>query len=273
MTQLIKTEWLKMKKYSAFWWVLGLTALSYPGINYMFFKIYDQMASNQSTGGKLIKAAIGNPFAFPESWHTAAYFSSWFIFIPSVVVIMLISNEYSFRTHRQNIIDGWSRSQFVSSKLIDVLIISIMITLLYVIVALVTGFTNMEDSTGDHFGKAYFTGLFFLQTFSQLSIAFLIGFLVRKAFIALGIFIFYFLILENILVGISRLKLGDAGRFLPFEISDRMIPPAAFLAKLDSPEKYQQAFDNIPLHIGLTLVLTAIIWGICYRLNNKRDLK
>ncbi len=273
MTKLIKTEWLKMKNYSAFWWVIGLTALSYPGINYMFYMIYDSMTKNETTSGKLIKMAIGNPFSFSEVWQTVAYFSSWFVFIPAVVVIMFISNEYTFRTHRQNIIDGWGRSQFVTSKLIDVAIISLLITVLYLIVTLVTGFANQADSNSDIWSKSYYIGLFALQTFAQLSIAFLAGFLVKKAFIALGIFIFYFLILENILVGLFKVKVNDIGRFLPIEISDRMIPVPAFLGKLETAENYQKALDAIPLHIGLTIILTAIIWAICYRVNNKRDLK
>ena len=125
MISLIRTEWLKMKKYNAFWWIMGITALSYPGINYIFYMIYDNLVHKPSQAGQLAKMVIGNPFTFPEVWHTVAYASSVFVFIPAVVIIMFITNEYTFKTHRQNIIDGWSRSQFVTSKLIDVLLISL----------------------------------------------------------------------------------------------------------------------------------------------------
>jgi len=40
MQALIKIEWLKIKKYPAFWWMLGIVALTYPGINYMFHHVY-----------------------------------------------------------------------------------------------------------------------------------------------------------------------------------------------------------------------------------------
>ncbi len=270
---LIKTEWLKIKGYNSFWWIMGLTALSYPGINYMFYYVYKDMTEQKNTAGELIKMAIGNPFTFPEAWHSVAFFSSVFVFIPAVVVIMFISNEYTFRTHRQNIIDGWGRGQFITSKLIDVLIVTLLITFLYVAASLVSGFVTQKDGNGDIWGQSWYAGLFALQTFAQLSIAFLIGFLVRKAFIALGIFIFYFLILENILVSYFHFKVNDIGRFLPIEISDRMIPPPAFFGKLRSPEIYQQSLDRIPMHVGMTVVLTTIIWLICYRVNSKRDLK
>jgi len=37
MTSLLKTEWLKLKKYWAFWLMTGIVALTYPGINYMMY--------------------------------------------------------------------------------------------------------------------------------------------------------------------------------------------------------------------------------------------
>jgi ABC-2 type transport system permease protein len=272
MNTLIRTEWLKMRKYNAFWWILGLTTLAYPGINYIFFQIYSELVGNSTQAGQLAKIMIGNPFSFPEVWHTVAYSSSIFVFLPAVIIIMFISNEYTFRTHRQNIIDGWSRSQFVTSKLVDVLIISLIITLLFVAVALVAGFANHERLVRDTWGMSYYIGLFFLQTFSQLSIAFLVGFLVRKAFIALGIFLFYFIIFEPIMVGLLKEYGNDAGRFFPLEISDRMIPVPAFIGKIDAAA-YTKSLDSIPQYVILTILLTGIIWAICYRVNNRRDLK
>jgi len=272
MMTLIRTEWLKMKKYNAFWWILGITALSYPGVNYISYLAYDNIISQPTEASKYAKLALGNPFSFPEVWHTVAYFSSWFVFIPAVVIIMFISNEYTFRTHRQNIIDGWSRKQFVTSKLIDVLIISLIITLLYIVVCLVSGASNQERLIKNTWSKSYFIGLFALQTFAQLSIAFLIGFLIKKAFLALGVFLFYFIILENLMYGLLRWQNSPAQHYLPLEISDKLIPPPGFSRLLD-PESYQKSLDAINLHIGLTIGITLIIWFICYRINEKRDLK
>ncbi len=272
MTTLIRTEWLKMRKYNAFWWIIGITALSYPGVNYITYKLYEDITNRPSELGQAAKMVIGNPFTFPEVWHTVAFFLSCFVFIPAVVVIMLISNEYTFRTHRQNIIDGWSRSQFITSKLIDVFIISLLITLLYAVVSYITGVTNQERLIQDTWGQIKYVGLFGLQTFAQLSIAFLMGFLIRKAFLALGLFLFYYIILENIIIGFFEWKGSDLGKYMPLEISDRMIPKPAFWGKLDV-EAYNESLRVIPQHVILTVIITAIIWGICYRLNNRRDLK
>jgi len=123
----------------------------------------------------------------------------------------------------------------------------------------------------DIFSKSSYVGLFALQTFSQLSLAFLIGFLVRKSFIALSIFIFYYLIVENTAVNILKVKANDLGRFLPLEISDRLIPIPAFLGKFNE-ESYKASLNAIQSHIWLTLAVTAIIWCSCYWINKKRDL-
>lgn len=271
MLSLIKTEWLKIKNYRAFWWVLGITALSYPGINYIFYNAYLDITKKKDATGDIAKMLLGNPFEFPGTFHTAGYFSSFFVFIPAIVVIMMITNEYTFKTHRQNIIDGWSRNQFLLSKFFDVVLTTLLVTAIYFIVAIAIGLNNSKGVTKDMWSQSYYVGLFALQTFSQLSIAFLIGFLVRKAFIALSIFIFYFLIVENTAVNIMRFKGIELRHYLPFEVSDRLIPIPAFLGKFDEAG-YKSAVAAVNPHIAYTIIFTAIVWGICYYINKKRDL-
>lgn len=270
MLSLIKIEWLKIKKYPAFWWMLGIVALTYPGVNMMFYYVYAETLSHSKDVGAIVKMILGNPFTFPETWHSVAFFSSFFILLPSILVIMLVTNEYTFRTHRQNIIDGWSRSEFITSKLCDVLIISVVITIVYALVAL--GFGLYVDSASAYrwSEQLYYVPLFLLQTFAQLSIAFLLGYLLKKAFIALGIFLFYYLVIENIAVAWMKVKVNDLGRFLPFEISDRIIPQPAFLGRFSSD--YNKVLHDIPYFVGYTIVLTAFIWWICYAVHKKRDL-
>ncbi len=271
MMNVLRTEWLKIRNYPAFWWVMAMTALSYPGINYIFWNIYKEITKKESASGQIAKMLLGNPFAYPETFHTTAYFSSFFVFIPAIVVIMMITNEYTYKTHRQNIIDGWSRNQFLLSKFFDVVIITLMVTLLYFIIAVVVGIVASGKSTASMWSKSEYVLYFALQTFSQLSIAFLIGFLVRKSFIALSIFVFYFIILENMFVGYSKVKLNDIGRFMPLEISDRIIPIPAFLGRIDE-KAYKASLAAITTHLFLTFLVIAAVWGLCYYFNKRRDL-
>lgn len=272
MLQIVRTEWLKIKKYPAFWWVMGITALTYPGINYMFHSIYVSLTEKQSNAGKIVKALIGNPFSFPEGWRTMAYFSSIFVFIPAIVVIMLITNEYSYKTNRQNIIDGWSRANFMTGKLIDVLLMSTLVTLLFTVVALIIGYSNSNSGDAGPWKMSYYIGLFALQTFSQLSLAFMTGLIVRKSFIALAIFTFYFIILEPIAINVLKYKLNsNLGRFFPLEVSQKLLPKPAFIGRIDEAA-YQASLNAVKYHVFYTLMLVLLTWGFCFWLYKRRDL-
>lgn len=275
MSSLIKIEWLKIKKYPAFWWMLIIVALTYPGINYMFHSIYEQVISRKDMAGNVAKFLLGNPFAFPDAWHSVAYFSSFFVIVPALLIIMLVSNEYTFKTLRQNIIDGWSRNQFIHAKMIDVCIISFMVTISYTIVAAVFGFYYSDAVRVTRWNEELqYIPLFFIQTFAQLSWAFLLAFLIRRAFISLGIFVFYSLIIENIIKTYFKFKDWNIREFFPFEISNRLLPMPNFLGKIntDSNDAYKKAITEINWHILYTLILTSAIWWLCYSINKKRDL-
>jgi len=277
MFSLIQIEWLKIKKYPAFWAMLIIVLLTYPAANLMFYNVYLRITSQKGTD-MLAKMFLGNPFAFPETWHTVAYISSFFVILPSILVIMLVTNEYQYKTQRQNVIDGWTRRQFMASKLIDVFIVSAITTLLYALVAI--GFSIYADTfdATKMWEQSYYIGLFFLQSFAQLSIAFLLGYLIKKAFIALGIFLFYYLIVENIATGYIKLKAekigSDLGRFLPFEISDRMIIAPAFIGRFgkDIKTAYEKSLSEVPSQIALSLLLTTAIWAFCFFIHRKKDL-
>lgn len=272
MYSLFRTEWLKLNRYPAFWLLLGICMITYPGINLIVLNIYHEVTQKESTTGQIVTMLLGNPFSFPEVWKTSAYLSSIFVFIPAVLVIMLITNEYNYKTSRQNIIDGWSRSDFMLAKAIDVLLITLIVTIMYAVVAF---FMGMQNTTGEEyaiFDQIYYIALFSLHTFSQLSIAFLVGLLVRKAFLAMAIFLFYALIAEPIAVNLLKYKFKlEIGRFFPLEIADRMLPQPAFMSRLDEA-KYQAALDAVSTHVWLTLALVALTWMVNYRLYLKRDL-
>lgn len=273
---IFQTEWLKVRHYKAFWVLLSITAISFPGVNAIAYFAFKNAAEGPSQGGQLMKMLLGNPFAFPQTFHTTAYLSSFFAFIPAVVVIMLITNEFQFKTHRQNIIDGWQKHTFIWGKFISVLLITLLVTVFYMAVASTLGFiATKEVKSTVLYEKAYFILLFSLQLFSQLSVAFLLGLLIRKAFIAYGIFIFYTFIIENILVGLFKLKsqkLGyDYGHFLPFEISDRLIPVPPAIGKFNEAD-YKMAIDAIGQHVIYTLLLTFLVWILAFYIYKKRDI-
>ncbi len=271
MGSLLRIEWLKIKKYPAFWWMLGIVALTYPGVNLLFYSFYTSLTTRKDFTSTVAKSLFGNPFAFPETWHSVAFFSSVFVIVPAILVIMIITNEYVYKTHRQNIIDGWSRDQFVTSKILDVFIISIVATIMYIATATGYGLTVIDNNKSSWSEEIRYLPLFFLQTFAQLTIAFLLGFLIKRAFIALGAFLFYFLIVENTIIGFAKKFNIRGSRFLPLEISDRIIPGPKFFSRFDEGG-YARSLSLINEHIVYTIVLTAAIWWLCFIVYRKRDL-
>ena len=271
MSNLFKTEWLKIKNYPGFWWIMGITVLSYPGINGMFYYIYKEQTGNTKTAAQMLKMLIGNPFEFPEVFRTTAFTSSLFTTIPALLVIMLITNEYTYKTNRQNVIDGWSRNQFLLAKFFNVVIISLIVIALYTIVTLTIGFINTGADVKDKFQLAYYIGLFALQVFAQLSFAFLLGLLIKRAVIALGVFIFFKIILEKIGAALLDKFAHETGRFLFTESSDRLTPLPAFLGKLDKAV-YDKSLSLINQHVFITVAYLLVFWGLVFWVYKKRDL-
>ncbi len=124
MLDLLRVEWLKVKSYRTFWILLAMSLLCIPGLNYL---IYDVMGN--SFGKVNGKAILGSPFAFPDAWQTITYNSGLLFILPAILIITLTTNEFTFKTHRQNIIDGWSRMQFITVKLFELLLLTLASTL------------------------------------------------------------------------------------------------------------------------------------------------
>ena len=87
MIKLIKTEWLKMRKYTAFWWIMGLTALAYPGINYAFYMVYDDLMNKPTQASKMAKMATHSPFR--------KYGTPLLIFLPGLYLFRLLWSSCS----------------------------------------------------------------------------------------------------------------------------------------------------------------------------------
>src|SRR6266700_5157909 len=110
----LKIEWLKIKSYKAFWVFMILYLVSIIGINYIGYYIYLQTVEQLP----MTEAILRNPYSFPKVWQTIGWIGSWLLYLPGIIIILLASNEFSFKTHRQNIIDGWSRNEFVYTKIL-----------------------------------------------------------------------------------------------------------------------------------------------------------
>lgn len=250
MIKLLKIEWMKIKDYTTFKVLTLLYFISIIGVTYIGYKI--NININKATEN-MADALLGNPFKFPELWNTTAFLVSLIFFIPGLFIINLMSNEYNFRTHRQNIIDGMSRSNFISVKIAICFLTSIFATISVFIAAIIIGYINKSSV---NFDQIYYLGYFFIQTFSYTMFALTLTMFIRRSGLALGIYFLYAMIIENLITGLINLKLSPVGFFFPLECVDKL---------LDIPFAKQQVKETLKLPAKYYLLSTAMLYLILYR--------
>ncbi len=252
---------MKVKNYRTFWILLSITIVSIPAFNYMLYNLMN----NSFPKGKG-KGILGSPFGFPDAWQTVSWNSSLLFIIPAILIITLTTNEFTYKTHRQNIIDGWSRKQFVSVKLIEVFILSALTTITVYVTAFLFGFLNNKTGAGAAaIGAVRFVLFYFIEMLSYSLIAFLLSMLIKRAGLTMGLF-FIYMIVEQIVVGIFRGKYDiNAVNYLPEEVTDRLIPfpyAKAILSQQDAA-KWE---SHIPAYL-----LAALLYVVIYCLVTGRN--
>ncbi len=223
MLRLLKIEWMKVKNYRTFWILSILFLVSLFGVNYIALFIQNHAVEKvtDANGKMVVNALIGNEFTFPDVWQTVAWTSGLLLFIPGLLIIISITNEFSFKTHRQNIIDGLSRTQFILVKMLLALIVSIVSTLAVFVIAFLFGISQSGSCIS--FDKVENIAYFFVQALSYTSLALLFGLLFKRSGIAIGVFFLYVIVLEHMLQGFLDTYLPPIGNYLPLSSGNGLI--------------------------------------------------
>jgi ABC-2 type transport system permease protein len=245
----IRVEWLKVKNYRTFWILLGVIVVCIPAFNYVIFDLTDN--SFPKMNGQNI---LGNPFSFPNVWSTVPYNAGILVFIPAILIITLFTNEYFFRTHRQNVIDGWSRWRFIQIKITEIFLLNLFVTGIVVLTCLYFGFvtrTALQPKAG--WEQYRFILFFFVEMLDYSLIAVLISMLIKRAGLAMGIF-FLYMIVEQFVVSLCRNKYKQTWiDYLPEEVSDRLIPQP-FARKILAPGNNAIWEKHIPLYLSVAVI-------------------
>jgi ABC-2 type transport system permease protein len=258
MIELLKIEWMKLKNYRTFWILFILYLVSIVGINFITYRIQQHIYEQQSTKGAAEMIVGARPYAYPLVWQMTSYMSSFLLFVPGLMMIIFITNEYSFKTHRQNILDGWSRSNFISVKTVETLIFALISTVMVFLTSLIFGNAHEKVFSWEN---VHFIGYFFLQALSYGLFALLFAILFRRGGLAIGVFFLYAVVLENLMAGLLNKYAANIGRYLPLESSDNLIPLPIFR----QVQKQLITPQNIPallvaVGIYLLVYVTFIHW-------------
>jgi hypothetical protein len=217
MLHLLKLEWLKVKNYRAFWIFLGLYIIGLFSINWIAFQFQTEVTKNN------VPLKIF-PYDFPAVYQTIAWVSSWLLYFPGMLIILVITNEYNYKTHRQNIIDGLTRQQFVAAKILFGLAIALLTTISCFLIALYFGSSYSKSVS---FNGIQYVGFSFIQTLCYLFLAMILAILMRRSGLAMAVFFLYGLVFEQLLGGLLDYKIlgnGTTRFYFPLEASDVLIP-------------------------------------------------
>jgi ABC-type transport system involved in multi-copper enzyme maturation permease subunit len=226
MYNLLKIEWFKIKNYRTFWILFSLFIVSAFGLNLIVFKFKEAI----DNADPMLKAITGGPFGFPEVWKTVGWLTGWLLYFPGFIMIFLVSNEFTFKTHRQNIIDGWSRRQFVMVKLAVALALALICTLLMVLASLVFGLAAHSSFSLENLEYIFY---FFLCSYVYMLFALMLALMLRKAALSVGIFFIYALIFDNLLSGFinGQTKTPLGSYISPLQVVDDLFP-IPFIGKM-----------------------------------------
>jgi hypothetical protein len=255
---------MKLKNYRTFWILLAIVVAAIPGVNYAVYGIVGIVTSKEKGAG----GPIVNPFGFPDGWHTICYASSMLFIMQAILIITLTTNEFSFRTHRQNIIDGWSRGAFIRVKLVGVILLSILSTLVVLLTVLGFGyFTSHAVAQVSVWQGSRFLFFYFVQVISYSMIAFVISVLIKRSGLAIGLFLIY-MVVEQVAMGVlTNLLHFTPAQYLPEETTDRLIPfPGLHLMSQTEWE------HRIPGYLVVAAIYLVIYYVVTSRYFLKSDL-
>jgi ABC-2 type transport system permease protein len=259
MIRLLKIEFHKILYYRTFWIILGLYIVLIAPIAFGFESILSSFVIHNGKPGQssLSSLILGgySVFDFPEVWLNLAYLASWFKLLLAIIVVIMVTNEYSYRTLRQNIMDGMSKWEIIKAKELVIVVLSLMATLLLVTLTLVLGNykgnTNIFEGSGIIF--AYFFSLMLYLNFAY----FISAWLKRSGFV-IGMLFLYTLIIENLI----SWKLPDyISDYFPMNLISRMIPNP--LGKLLGKSG---EYDFSPITVGVCLGYIALFIFLNYRM-------
>lgn len=132
-------------------------------------------------------------YNFPEIWN----FTTWIVALLKIflglIIVFSISQEFSNRMFKQNTIDGLSRQEFISSKLLTISIFTIVSTVIVFAITIFLGYQYSDSTDSAKVSEEmFFIGNYFIKLFTFFCFLMFLSVLLRKSvFVFLALFVFW----------------------------------------------------------------------------------
>lgn len=254
MLHLLKVDLKKLLDYRTFWVICGLYffTLIFGAASGMEFLKW--LARTIEGFGQKINISRIPLYHFPDIWQNLAWGGGLLKMGLAIMTIISITNEYTYRTIRQNIIDGLSREQFLLSKVMTNLVLSALSMILLFLIAVVTGMIyspTFESPYG--FSGIGFYPAYFLEVFAFLSFALMLGIFIQRSGLTIILLLSSYLIELIIKRNIDDFAPGIIPYF-PLESIMNLVPlPFA-----------RYAFQEIRDYVTFGSIAIALAWAILF---------
>ena len=249
MLRLLRIDLLKLTSYRAFWVLnilYGLLIIGIPAGVIEFLKWLKALGADFDNFDPM-KIPI---LYFPDIWQNITYVYTLLKIFMAIIVVITISNEFSYKTVRQNIIDGMSRLDFLKSKLATIFLLSLGSALLVFLTGLVTGLIYTPGiSFSEMFDGVEFVFAYFLDLFGFLVFAFLLTILLKRSALTVFILMIYRPV-ELILIAQLPASIESIGEYFPLQAMSNMI-------EVPFP---RYIFKEIQDYVSLGFVAVSLVW-------------
>ncbi len=270
MRRLLSIEYFKLKNSKYFWILLILFAiflLAVPIGSKIFLNYMNSIGEDFLKGFSAGNIPL---FDFVDIWQNLTWvYKSFSIFLGFIVVIS-VSNEFSYGTIKQNIIDGLSRKELLQSKISFILVNSLLVSLGALIIGLIMGLL-WSPVKGFPFiiKNIEFIGAYFLHLVAFQLFCMTVALLIKRSGITIALLIFYIFIIERIITAVIEFHYE-----LPWLANLFPVNAIGNIIRIPFPKyilRETQTYISMP-DLSILLIYTGVLIFIAGRLVMKRDL-
>lgn len=252
-----------MTSYRTFWVVGGLyfLTLGFGAASGMEFLKW--VARTFEEFGQSLNVNRIPLYHFPDVWLNLLWTAGWLKIVLAVLVVISVTNEFTYRTIRQNIIDGLSRSQFLLSKILTNVLLSLISVAMMFVIGLVTGLIySPAIDIGRIITDLEFFPVYFLEVFFFLSYALMLGILIQRS----GLTIILLLLSQMIEIIIT----ANIDDYVPGLIPYFPMKSIWYLIECPFP---RYAFQQIKDYVNPGMVAAVIVWTALFNYFSYLKLK
>jgi ABC-type transport system involved in multi-copper enzyme maturation permease subunit len=263
MVHLLKIDLKKLVSYRTFWVVCGLYFITLAFTTASGMEFLKWLARTFEGFGSSLNINRIPIYHFPDVWLNLIYFSGFFKIILGIMTVISITNEFQYRTLRQNVIDGLSRWQFLASKILTNVLLSFLSVAMIMVISFATGLIYTPAINWTYvFADMEFLIAYFIEIFAFLSFALMLGVFIQRSGLTIIL-----LLLARMLELIIRENIDEYVpwmiQFLPLESIANLVPMPL--------ERY--AFQEIRDYLTISSIAIALGWTFLFNYFSYLKLK